>query len=609
MNALWSLRPYFNKYKSLFFAGIICVLVSNLFRIIAPPVTGFVIDKLIATFASDESSSIHTGIDLHQHGISFMQGIFLEKSPESIISTGILIIFLFALLSGIFMFLMRQTLIVMSRKIEYDQKNDVYTHYQILDAAFLEKQSTGDLMNRISEDVSRVRMFTGPALMYLTNLICVIGFSLFFMFQTDARLSLITLMPLPVLAFLIYRMNLIIQKRSEQMQEKLSDLTTLSQQAFSGIRVIRSYIRETSIKNFFGKSADAYAKGAIELSKVESVYFPGIGLLIGISTILAVGVGAWDVVQGRPGSGVGHVVEFVMYIQLLMFPVSALGWSASMIKRAEVSQKRINEFLNYIPHIKTVTQTVNCKLNGVVRFNQVSFTYPNAKEKAIDRVSFELQPGEQIAIVGKTGSGKTTLASLLLRMYDPQEGEIYFNDKNAKDIDLSQLRKSISYVPQDVLLFSDTIKANILFGSSLTDINEINVAIEKACLHDEVARMHHGMDTIVGEKGITLSGGQKQRVSIARALLKTESLIAIFDDCLSAVDAETEKVLFRNIGSFFTQRTSILITHRLFNLTQYDRILVLDKGKLTEQGSHEYLMELKGTYYQLFQQQQERNSN
>ena len=522
---------------------------------------------------------------------------------QKILWCGITILVL-ALISGIFMFLMRQTIIVMSRLIEYSQKNQVFQHYQQLDTNFYKTHSTGDLMSRISEDISRVRMYTGPALMYFINLAAVLIFSIYFMLQASPKLTLIALSPLPLLAITIYLVNTIIHKKSERIQALLSSLTTNAQESYSGIRVIKSFVQEKAMLGFFTSNSEEYKKNALGLAKTEAIYFPIIGLLIGLSTLITIMVGGMDVINQVPGASVGTIAEFVLYIQMLTFPVSAIGWTASMTQRAAASQKRVNEFLETVPAIGQPAIPVTPPLNNLVSFKNVSFTYPHTGIKAITNFSLDIRNGEKVAIVGRTGSGKSTIAQLLLRMYDTQQGTITYDGVPVGKIDMLWLRSQVSYVPQDVFLFSDTIEKNIAFGVDQASMEDIKTAASQAYIHEEIASFPQGYQTMVGERGVTLSGGQKQRISIARALLKNPAVV-IFDDCLSAVDAKTEQQILSNLNAWWQHKTAVIITHRIFSLLQFDKVVMLDDGKIVEQGTHAGLIQQNGYYAAMYARQQQ----
>ncbi len=520
-----------------------------------------------------------------------------------------LTILIIALIRGFFLFLMRQTIIVMSRHIEYDQKNEVFQHYQKLDTAFYKTHFTGDLMNRIAEDVSRVRMFTGPSIMYLANLVAVISLCVFFMIKRNAELTLYVLAPLPILAITIYYVNNIINKRSEKIQALLSDLTTNAQESYSGIRVIKSFVQEKAMLGFFKKNSEEYRKNAIGLAKVEAIYFPSMTLMIGLSTLLTIMIGGLNHIAHPEQTDMATIVEFVIYVNLLTFPVSAIGLTASMIQRAAASQKRLNEFLQTKPAIRNNSLPENFTLQGNIRFQNVDFIYPHTGIHALKNFNLEIKKGGKVAIVGRTGSGKSTIAQLMLRMYDPTNGKIELDGTDIRNIDLKTLREQISYVPQDVFLFSDTVANNILFGLEDKNRDAVIRATEQANMDNEVMQFLQQYETMIGERGVTLSGGQKQRISIARALIKDPNIL-ILDDCLSAVDARTENKIIGNLYEYLNDKTAIIITHRIFSLFKFDKIVVLDDGVIVEEGNHNELIDRNGYYASLYarQQEQERSS-
>lgn len=607
MKHLKALNKYFWKYRVRLSIGIFFIIISNYFGVLAPQVTGFIID-----FVQRSLPGYQAKPQVRSYDISVQKLIsFIETSGYSSINVVILcgiVILALALLRGFFMFLMRQTIIVMSRHIEYDQKNEVFAHYQKLDVSFYKTHSTGDLMSRMAEDVSRVRSFTGPAVMYLVNLVTLISLSVFFMFKRQPELTIYVLAPLPILAATIYFVNTIIHKKSEALQAALGRLTTNAQQSYSGIRVIKSFVQEEAVYKNFEVNAEDYKRQAVSLAKVEALYFPSMTLLIGLSTLLTIMIGGIYYIYGQREIGLDTIIEFVIYINMLTFPVSAIGWTASMIQRASASQKRLNEFLETEPGIKDKPYAKDVQLNGRIELRNVSFTYAHTGIKAISNLSLEIEPGERIAIVGRTGSGKTTLAQLIMRMFDVDYGQILLDNIDVRDIKLDNLHKQISYVPQDGFLFSDTIENNISFGAPTRDPEKIKEAAKMAVVSNDIENFPKEYQTEIGERGVSLSGGQKQRISIARALLKVAPIL-IMDDCLSAVDSRTEKEIVENLNSSMVGRTSILITHRIFNLVNFDRIVVMEEGELKEQGRHDELMKRKGIYYQLYLQQLQEDVN
>ena len=443
--------------------------------------------------------------------------------------------------------------------------------------------------------------------MYFINLAAVIGFSIFFMLRSDIKLTIVALSPLPILAFTIYFVNTIINRKSERIQSLLSDLTTNAQESYSGIRVIKSFVQEKSMAGFFNRNSDEYRGSALSLAKTEAIYFPSIALLIGLSTLITIMVGALDVINNVPGATVGKIAEFVMYIQMLTFPVSAIGWTASMTQRAATSQKRINEFLLTGSAINDSKHAVDKKLEGNITFRDADFTYPNTGVHALKKLNLDIREGEKIAITGRTGSGESTIAAMILRMYDLGSGELLLDGNNIRDIKLDSLRSQVSYVPQEVFLFSDTIYNNIAFGNDQATKEQVIKAAKDAGILSEIEALPAGFETLVGERGVTLSGGQKQRISIARALVKDPGLL-IFDDCLSAVDAKTEKHILGSLYGYLENKTAIIITHRIFTLLRFDRIIVMDEGRIAEQGTHEELLAANGLYRQIYDRQQDTTS-
>lgn len=606
MKYLASLNHFFWKYRLRLLLGILFIVLSNYFRILSPQLTGYVVNTVVQNVdVATSGSTIHRSdkkeYDFIVH--SLITALEAKRFSERFFWCGITLLVL-AIISGIFMFLMRQTIIVMSRLIEYDQKNEVFAHYQQLDANFFKTHSTGDLMNRISEDVSRVRMYVGPAIMYFINLAAVLGFSIYFMIKASPKLTVVALSPLPVLAITIYLVNTIIHKKSERIQALLSDLTTNAQESYSGIRVIKSFVQEKAMLGFFAQNSEAYKKNALSLAKTEAVYFPSMALLIGISTLITIMVGALDVISDPAHHSLGTIAEFVMYIQLLTFPVSAIGWTASMTQRAAASQKRINEFLQTPSFIQPPIRPLQPALDKSIVMDNVDFTYPHTGIHAIKNFTLQINFGEKIAIIGKTGSGKSTIAQLLLRMYDADNGSILYNDVPINQIDTTYLRSNISYVPQDVFLFSETIENNIAFGIDTATNAAVTQAAQQANIDTEIEQFTSGYQTMIGERGVTLSGGQKQRISIARALIKNPAIV-IFDDCLSAVDAKTEKIVLNNLNIYLQDKTAIIITHRIFSLFDFNKIIVLDDGRIVEQGHHTALLQQNGYYAEMYARQQQ----
>ena len=599
MKELSALNVFFWKYRFRFFTGIILVIATNYLAVLSPQITGYVVNLVQAKLPGGKPA---TNIN-HDLIVSFISKLSDKNQLNftSLITFCSVTILVLAIIRSIFMFFMRQTIIVMSRHIEFDQKNQVYAHYQKLDTEFYKTHSTGDLMNRMSEDVSRVRMYTGPSLMYLINLISIIGFCLFNMFTKDLRLSLYVLAPLPVLAITIYIVNTVINKKSEEIQKQLSNLTTNAQESYSGIRVIKSFVQESAMLGFFKKNSELYRKNAVGLASVEAFYTPTMSLMIGLSTLLTIYLGGIQAYHDP--SKVGTIIEFVFYINMLTFPVSAIGLTASMIQRAAASQKRLNEFLAIEPSINNGNITID-NIKGDIEFKNVELEYPHSGIKALSNFNLKIEAGQKVLILGKTGSGKSSFAQLLTRMYDPNLGSINIDGMNIKDLNKKDLRQAIGYVQQDVFLFSDSVQNNIRFGiDELTKQDAIIQATQTANVFNEIESLPNKFETLVGERGTTLSGGQKQRVAISRAIIKKPS-IYLFDDCLSAVDAKTEQSILNSLSNYIHDKTTVFITHRIFYTFKFDLIIYLEDGQIAEMGTHESLLAQNGLYADLYRIQQ-----
>ena len=600
MKELSALNVFFWKYRARFFIGIVFVIATNYLAVLAPQITGYVVGLVQAKLPGAKPvTTVHN--EMVTMGIDQI-GNYYNFTFAGLVTFCSLVILILAIIRGVFMFFMRQTIIVMSRHIEFDQKNQVYEHYQKLDTEFYKTHSTGDLMSRITEDVSRVRMYTGPSLMYLINLVSLIGFCLYNMFSKDIILSLYVLAPLPILAITIYFVNSIINKKSEEIQGQLSDLTTNAQESYSGIRVIKSFVQEKAMLGFFKKNSELYRQNAVSLAKVEAFYAPTMALMIGLSTLITIYLGGLQALQDP--SKVATVIEFVIYINMLTFPVSAIGWTASMIQRAAASQKRLNEFLSIQPNITNPTSPVMTKLKGDIVFKDVSLVFPHSEITALADFNLNIKAGQKVLILGKTGSGKTTIAQLLTRMYETSTGKILIDGVDVNHFQVQNLRNDIGYVQQDVFLFSDTIQNNIQFGlKEKVSYDDLTHAAKTAHVLNEINNLPKQFDTLVGERGTTLSGGQKQRVAIAWALIKNPSFL-ILDDCLSAVDANTERTILANLDYYIKDKTTLFITHRIFYNFNFDLIIYLQEGKIAEQGTHNSLLAKNGLYAELYRAQQ-----
>lgn len=587
MKHLRRLNKYFLKYKWWIIPGSIFVVISNIFGVVPAQVIGYAVDLITENI---QIYNLFNGFD--------RQEIVYSIFSSNLLYFGILVIILYVL-RGLFLFFMRQTIILMSRHIEFDMKNDIYQHYQELSLGFYRRNNTGDLMNRATEDVNRVRMYVGPAIMYTINTFVLSVLIVWSMFDVNSKLAIYCLLPLPFLVVIIYYVNTLIFKKSGKIQERLSDLSSFVQERFSGIRIIKSYVREDYTRNIFEIQSNEYKKDSMSLVKVSALFYPTMMLLIGLSTILTIYIGGIQVMNGSITAG--NIAEFIIYINQLTFPVTMLGWVTSLIQRAAASQKRINEFLD-IPSDIQSTELNDREISGHLAFNNVSFTYPDTGIEALKNLNFEIKAGEFVAIIGKTGSGKSTLANLIMRMYDVQSGSILVDGNDIKSLNLKNYRSQIGFVPQEVFLFSDTIRNNIAFGLDQVTNDEIYDAAKNASVYHNIIDFDEKFETMLGERGITLSGGQKQRVSIARALIKSPRIL-IFDDCLSAVDTKTEEEILNNLGKMMNGKTSILIAHRISTIKNADKILVLDNGKIIEQGTHSELLSLNGSYTELYNNQ------
>jgi ATP-binding cassette subfamily B multidrug efflux pump len=587
MKHLAYLNKFFFKYKWRLIPGVLFVIISNVFAVLSAQVVRIAFDL------------VTENIGVYQLFSGFnRQSVTYKIFGTSLLFFGMLVLTL-ALLRGLFLFFMRQTLILMSRHIEYDLKNEIYDHYQKLSLAFYRRNNTGDLMNRVTEDVSRVRMYLGPGIMYTINTVVLFIMVIYAMLIVNVRLAVFSVMPLPILVVIIYYVNNIINFRSEKIQQRLSVLSSFVQENFSGIRVIKSYVREEFVRKSFADESENYKTHSMALVKVQALFYPLMLLLVGLSNVITIYIGGVEVMKGNITSG--NIAEFIVYLNLLTFPVISLGWVTSLIQRAAASQKRINEFLHQQPEIispNVAKQTIK----GNIEFNNVSFTYPDTGIKALKNISFTAKPGEMVAIIGRTGSGKSTIANLIMRMYDCTRGDILIDDQSVKQFNLEGYRSQIGFVPQEVFLFSDTIANNIAFSADTLDMPLVERAAKDAAVFNNIMELENGFETLIGERGITLSGGQKQRVSIARAIVKHPQIL-IFDDCLSAVDTRTEEEILNNLGRIMQGKTSIIISHRISTIKNADKILVIENGEIVEHGNHNYLMDQKGAYFELYEKQ------
>ncbi len=565
--------------------GTLFVGLSNLFLVMVPRQIRKALDFILDKTANAEANEL---IDNYNGAILKFAAVVIGLS----------------LLMGLFLYLMRKTLIVMSRLIEYDMRKELYDHYQKFDFAFFKINKTGDLMARISEDVSKVRMYLGPALMYGLTVLMLFTFVIFSMFQVNSKLALYSLLPLPFLSLSIYYVSSIIHKRSDLIQKQIAKLSSISQEVYSGIRVVKSYVKENQFLDYFDKQSEDYRLKSLDLAKVNALFFPLMILLVSLSTLLTIYIGGLLVAKDEISAG--NIAEFVIYINYLTWPITSIGWIASIIQQAEASQKRINEMLQIKPGI-TNPVSDPIKFDGTIEFKNVSFRYPDTGVLALNNVSFKLESGKKLAVLGRTASGKSTIADLLLRFYDVSEGNILVDGKDISSLDINNLRERIAYVPQNVFLFSDTIGKNIKFGKQNASESEITKYAQKAAIEQDIIELPEQFNTVIGERGVTLSGGQKQRLSIARALIKNPDIV-ILDDCLSALDANTEHKILSYLEDELGDKTSIIITHRISNLIDFDKIIVLDHGKVAQEGTHEELIEIEGYYKQLLKSQYESNN-
>ena len=578
MKELQYLNKYFVKYKFHFLLGIIITIVAQIFSLFTP--------KLI-------SKSFKAIEDFHKNNLS-------SEIIKTELIHNIFWIIGTTLIAGVLTFLMRQTLIVMSRHVEFDLKNEVFKHYEVLDQNFYKRNRTGDLMNRISEDVAKVRMYVGPAVMYTINTFIRFTIVIIYMYNVSPRLTLYTILPLPILAFIIFRLSKEINKRSTIFQQYLSKVFSFTQEIFSGIRVVKAYALEKQYQNNLNDLAKESKIKSMSLAGVQSLFGPLMIALIGVSNLTVIYFGGMMYIEGTIKS-IGTIAEFILYVNMLTWPVASIGWVSSLVQEAEASQKRINEFLKIEPEIKNKT-TENSVINGEIVFNNVTFIYEDTEITALKNISFKVKKGETLAILGKTGSGKSSILSLITRMYDIKDGTITIDGENIDEVNLYDLRNSIGIVPQDAFLFSDTIKNNIKFGNENATDDEVINAAKKAVVHDNIMNFNKQYETILGERGITLSGGQKQRVSIARAIIKNPKIL-LFDDCLSAVDTETEEQILNNLLEISKDKTTIIVSHRVSSAKNADKIIIIDEGQIIQEGTHNQLVNQDGYYSELYAKQ------
>lgn len=578
MKELKYLNKYFLKYKYRIILGILITIGSKIFALFTPQLIG----KSITLISDQITNPSSTEVFKYE------------------ISLNIIFIFGAAVATGIFTFLMRQTIINVSRYVEFDLKNEIYNHYQELSIAFYKRNRTGDLMSRISEDVSKVRMYIGPALMYTINTLTLFVVAFFYMYDQSPTLTLYTILPLPFLSVSIYILSKLIHKQSTIVQSHLSTLSSSTQEIFSGIWITKAYALETQTEEMFSELANSQRKKRLGLSKIQALFFPLMLLLIGASNLLVIYIGGKQYMNGQIEE-IGIIAEFIIYVNMLTWPVASIGWVTSLVQEAEASQKRINEFLKETPSIINPTET-ETPIDGRIVFKDVYFTYEDTNIEALKGVSFEVEKGQTLAIIGNTGSGKSTILELIGRLYDVQKGTIEIDGANITTLNLNSLRTAIGFVPQDPFLFSDSLKNNIKFGKNNATEAEVIEAAKKAVVHKNIINFKNGYETILGERGITLSGGQKQRVSIARAFIKNPQIL-LLDDCLSAVDTETEEQILNNIELVTKNKTTIIVSHRISSAKNADTIIVLNDGIIAQQGTHDVLISVEGYYKELYQKQ------
>ncbi|MEE9407223.1 MAG: ABC transporter ATP-binding protein [Polaribacter sp.] len=587
MKELKYINKYFSKYKWRILAGLLITILSKILALKVPQIIGDSLN-VVGDYQTAKANNLPE---------AELQILLSEVEHQLFIN--ILLIISVALVAGFFTFLMRQTIIVTSRLIEFDLKNEIYQQYQKLSLNFYKKNRTGDLMNRISEDVSKVRMYVGPAIMYSMNMVVLLAVGFTQMISIDVKLTMYTLIPFPLLSISIFVLSKVIHKRSTVVQQYLSKLTTFNQEFFSGINVVKSYGIEASIIKDFDEIADESKEKNIHLQEANALFFPLMILLIGISNLLVIYIGGQQYIDGE--IQIGTIIQFMLYVNILTWPVAVIGWVTSMVQQAEVSQARINEFLKQVPEIQN-NNTLPTELEGNVTFKDVTFTYDDTNITALKNINFSIKSGETIAILGNTGSGKSTIIELIARLYDTKEGSVFLDDISIEKANLNDVRSQIGFVPQDPFLFSDTIGNNIKFGKEEATEEEIINAAKNAVVHDNIIEFTNGYETILGERGVTLSGGQKQRVSIARAIIKNPKIL-IFDDCLSAVDTETEEKILSNLEKVSKNKTTFIISHRVSSAKNADKIIVLDQGKIIQQGTHNQLITKEGYYKDLYEQQ------